>query len=80
VRPRVLAVARSILGTQQAEDIVQETYLAARTHIDQLRPTAALDRWLARIAENLCYRALRRSATHGRHRDQTDLIRFGLDL
>jgi RNA polymerase sigma-70 factor, ECF subfamily len=66
-RPRVLAVARSILGAQGAEDIVQETYLAARLRIDQLRDVAALDRWLARIAENLCYRALRRSAMHDRH-------------
>lgn len=61
-RPRVLAVARSILGAQHAEDIVQDTYLAARSRIDQLRDLAALDRWLARIAENLCYQALRRTA------------------
>ena len=29
-RPRVRAVARSILGEQHADDIVQDTYLAAR--------------------------------------------------
>ena len=29
-RPRVFAVARSILGTEGADDIVQDTYLAAR--------------------------------------------------
>jgi len=45
---------------------VQDTYLAARLRIDQLRDVSALDRWLARIAENLCYRALRRSAVRGR--------------
>lgn len=66
-RPRVLAVARSILGANQAEDIVQETYLTARVRIDQLRDPGALDRWLARIAENLCYQALRRAAVQGRH-------------
>ena len=61
-RPRVLAVARSILGTEGADDIVQDTYLAARSRIGQLRDASALDRWLARIAENLCYQVLRRSA------------------
>ena len=66
-RPRVLAVARSILGAQQAEDIVHDTYLAARPRIEQLRDVAALDRWLARIAENLCYQALRRTAIQDRH-------------
>ena len=65
-RPRVLAVARSILGAQAAEDVVHETYLAARLRMGQLRDVNALDRWLARIAENLCYRALRRSAMQGR--------------
>ena len=65
-RPRVRAVARSILGEQHADDIVQDTYLAARSRLDQLREVSALDRWLARIAENLCYQALRRSAVHGR--------------
>lgn len=66
-RPRVLAVARSILGADGAEDIVQDTYLVARSRIDQLRDASALDRWLARIAENLCYQVLRRSATRSRH-------------
>lgn len=66
-RPRVLAVARAIIGAGQAEDIVQETYLVARSRIDQLRDPAATDRWLARIAENLCYQVLRRSATYSRH-------------
>jgi RNA polymerase sigma-70 factor (ECF subfamily) len=66
-RPRVYAVARSIIGAQQADDIVQDTYLAARQRIDQLRDVSALDRWLARIAENLCYLALRRTALQRRH-------------
>jgi RNA polymerase sigma-70 factor, ECF subfamily len=66
-RPRVLAVARAIVGSTQAEDIVQETYLIARSRIEQLRQPAAAERWLARIAENLCYQVLRRSATHARH-------------
>jgi RNA polymerase sigma-70 factor (ECF subfamily) len=66
-RPRVLAVARSILGADAAEDVVQETYLAARLRIEQLRDLSALDRWLARIAENLCYQALRRSAQQSRN-------------
>jgi RNA polymerase sigma-70 factor (ECF subfamily) len=63
----VLAVARSILGADGADDIVQDTYLAARSRIDQLRDASALDRWLARIAENLCYQVLRRSSLQKRH-------------
>ena len=66
-RPRVLAVARSILGAERAEDIVQDTYLAGRSRLDQLRDASALDRWLARIAENLCYQVLRRGALRERH-------------
>jgi RNA polymerase sigma-70 factor (ECF subfamily) len=66
-RPRVLAVARSIVGAEGADDIVQDTYLVARSRIGQLRDASALDRWLARIAENLCYQVLRRSATRARH-------------
>lgn len=47
-RSRVRAVARSILGQQHADDIAQDTYLAARSRLDQLRDVSALDRWLAR--------------------------------
>jgi RNA polymerase sigma-70 factor (ECF subfamily) len=65
-RPRLLAVARSIVGADGAEDIVHDTYLAARSRVDQLRDPAALDRWLARIAENLCYQVLRRSSLRDR--------------
>jgi RNA polymerase sigma-70 factor, ECF subfamily len=66
-RSRVRAVARSILGDQHADDIVHDTYVVARSRLDQLRDTSALDRWLTRIAENLCYQALRRSSVHGRN-------------
>jgi RNA polymerase sigma-70 factor (ECF subfamily) len=66
-RPRVRAVARSILGEQHADDIVHDTYLAARSRLDQLREVSALDRWLARIAENLCYQALRRTSIRDRN-------------
>jgi RNA polymerase sigma-70 factor (ECF subfamily) len=55
------------VGTQGADDIVQDTYLAARSRIDQLRDVSALDRWLARIAENLCYQVLRRSSLQTRN-------------
>ena len=67
-RPRVLAVSRSILGPDRAEDIVHDAYLVARQRLDQLRDASALERWLARIAENLCYLALRRGAMESRNR------------
>lgn len=63
MRPRLLAIARSLAGQDAAEDIVQDTYLRGRERIGQLRQTTAFDAWLARIAVNASYnhhRGLRR--------------------
>lgn len=51
-RPVLLAICWSVIGEQEAEDVVQETYLRAKDRLDQLRDPALFDAWLARIALN----------------------------
>jgi RNA polymerase sigma-70 factor (ECF subfamily) len=46
-------IARSVLGDDaEAEDVVQEAYLRAFTHLDSFRGEARLATWLTRIALN----------------------------
>ncbi len=46
-------LARGILrNDSEAEDVVQETYVRAFTHLDQFRGDLSLATWLARIAMN----------------------------
>jgi RNA polymerase sigma-70 factor (ECF subfamily) len=59
-RPRLLAIAHSLLGADDAEDIVQDTYLRAKSRAAQLRDPSLVDAWLARIAVNLCFNRHRR--------------------
>ena len=48
------------LGAQAAsEDVVQETFLRASEHIDQLRDSQKLESWLCTIAKNESYKYLR---------------------
>jgi RNA polymerase sigma factor (sigma-70 family) len=48
------------LGVQAAsEDVVQETFLRASEHIDQLRDSQKLESWLCAIAKNESYKYLR---------------------
>jgi RNA polymerase sigma factor (sigma-70 family) len=50
------------LGAQAAsEDVVQETFLRASEHIDQLRDSQKLEKWLCAIAKNESYKYLRTS-------------------
>jgi RNA polymerase sigma-70 factor (ECF subfamily) len=58
VRSYLVAVCRSLVG-DDAEDVVQDTYLIGRSRLGQLRDPDALNSWLAAIAVNECY---------GRHR------------
>lgn len=60
---RLLRLARRILGQRQdAEDAVQESFLACYRRIRSFRGEGALATWLTRIAINVCLRALRRRA------------------
>src|SRR5215468_5790948 len=50
---RLYRLARGILrNDSEAEDVVQETYVRAFTHLDGFRGESGLSTWLSRIAIN----------------------------
>ncbi|WP_315753905.1 MULTISPECIES: RNA polymerase sigma factor [unclassified Bradyrhizobium] len=50
---RLFRIARGILrNDSEAEDVVQETYVRALTHLDEFRGQSSLSTWLVRIAMN----------------------------
>jgi RNA polymerase sigma-70 factor (ECF subfamily) len=64
---RLYRVARSILRNEaEAEDVVQDTYVRAYTHLAQYAGEAKFSTWLTRIAVN---EALRRLRKQGRSED-----------
>jgi RNA polymerase sigma factor (sigma-70 family) len=59
---RVWAVARAHrLGSADAEDVFQVTFLRLVTHIDTIREPGRVGAWLATTARHECLRVLRRS-------------------
>ena len=61
---RLYRVARSVLNDDaEAEDVVQETYVRAFTHLDGFRGEAQLSTWLTRIALNEALGRRRRRRT-----------------
>jgi DNA-directed RNA polymerase specialized sigma24 family protein len=63
-RERLLRITASLVGADEAEDVVQDTYLLGRGRFAQLRDGSAFEPWLTRIAVNLCF---------GRHRRRSRL-------
>ncbi|MEH6951851.1 RNA polymerase sigma factor [Nitrobacter sp. NHB1] len=58
---KLYRIARGILrNDSEAEDVVQETYVRAFTHLDSFRGDSRLATWLARIAMNEALGRLRR--------------------
>jgi RNA polymerase sigma-70 factor, ECF subfamily len=58
---RLYRLARGILrNDSEAEDVVQETYVRAFTHLDSFRGDSSLATWLSRIAINEALGRLRR--------------------
>jgi RNA polymerase sigma-70 factor (ECF subfamily) len=58
---RLYRLARGILrNDSEAEDVVQETYVRAFTHLGSFRSDSALSTWLSRIAINEALGRLRR--------------------
>src|SRR5476651_2542399 len=58
---RLYRIARGILrNDSEAEDVVQETYVRAFTHLEDFRGDSSLATWLARIAMNEALGRLRR--------------------
>lgn len=59
-RPGLVRLCASMVGADDADDIVQDTYMVARRRLAQLQDPAALGSWLKRIAVNRCYDGHRR--------------------
>lgn len=57
----LLGVARSMLGNGEAEEAVQDAWLAAWLHISSFEGRSALKTWLTRIVLNECRMRLRRN-------------------
>lgn len=54
ILPRLRRFVHSLTnGANFAEDLVQETYVRALSHLDQWLPGSRLDSWMFRIARNL---------------------------
>lgn len=58
----LLRIARQFAGPDGAEDIVQEAWLLAWSHLDTLHDAGALRPWLARIVTNQGLSVVRRQA------------------
>lgn len=60
-QPRAYAVARRIVGQQQdAEDVVQRTFLSLVEHIESFREESSVATWILRIATNHALQVLRK--------------------
>jgi RNA polymerase sigma-70 factor (ECF subfamily) len=77
---RLYSVACRVLGNPtDAEDLLQEIFLAAHRKLESFRGESALGTWLYRLAMNLCLDHLRSRANRsGQLTDSLD-AEFGLD-
>jgi len=60
LRPRLTALAVSLVGASAAEDVVHDAYLRARDRLGQLHDRGALDSWFTRIVVRTAYNHHRR--------------------
>lgn len=61
----VRAIGRSILRTDDLDDMCQETFLSAFTRLDTFEGNAQFRTWISRIALNRCLAILRNSRRPG---------------
>ncbi len=80
---RLFRMARSIVrNDNEAEDIVQETYVRAFTHLGQFRAEASFSTWLTRIALNEAMGRVRRQRSvvewtdEGERQIEAEIIQF----
>ena len=80
---RLYRIARSILrNDSEAEDVVQEAYVSAFTHLDGFRGDSSLATWLSRITMNEALGRLRRERlavdldTFEAQRTEAQIIQF----
>ena len=65
LNPRLFRVARGLVGTDaEAEEVLQEAYLAAFSRLDQFRGEARFSTWITRIVLNAAGMHKRRSRPH----------------
>jgi len=57
--PRLFGVAYRLVGSQEAEDLLQEIFLAAHRKLSQYKGESSLGTWLFRLATNQCLDYLR---------------------
>lgn len=60
-RAGLVRLCSSFVGVDEADDVVQDAYVAARQRLWQLHDPDALGAWLKRIAINRCYDRHRRA-------------------
>jgi RNA polymerase sigma-70 factor (ECF subfamily) len=76
--PRMIAIARSIVGTRQdAEDVVQDAFLRAYRARDRFKPDAKPQTWLKRIVINRAIDVRRRKKTRREAPDASDTLASG---
>lgn len=74
LNPRLFRVARGIVASDaEAEEVVQEAYLAAFTRLDTFRGEARFATWITRIALN----AARMHARRARSQEEYDTVAEG---
>jgi RNA polymerase sigma-70 factor (ECF subfamily) len=77
---RLYRLARSILKNEsEAEEVVQESYVRAFTHLDGFKGEASLATWLARIVANEALGRLRRRRPSVEIGDVADSLAAGPD-
>lgn len=59
VRPRLVAFARRLVGDGDAEDLAQEAFFRAGTHLGRLRAEARAEAWIFRICRHAAIDHLR---------------------
>lgn len=67
--PRLLGVARRIVGASEAEDVVQEAWLAAFQKLDAFEARARFETWMTRIVVNRAISRVRGASRGGRGED-----------
>jgi RNA polymerase sigma-70 factor (ECF subfamily) len=70
--PRLFGLATRLVGRNEAEDLLQETFLTAHRKLGLYKGDAALGTWLFRIATNVCLDYLKSRA--GRFSQLTEEI------
>jgi len=80
---RLYRIARSVVRSDsEAEDVVQEAYVNAFSHLDSFRGDSSLTTWLCRITMNEALARLRRERatvnleTFRAHRNEGQIIKF----